>query len=203
MGAPLSNFHKDVLEWSRAQQAAYLIFLWSELESAVEQSTTPWAEHVRENTKAEDRELTGDRDPAFAGLYSLLATDQGVRGFLQVANDVSFDLSASLELDDWIRERQSEATEGNEVATAVGELRSIDKIATFVGNLCEDIAQFDWSSSVTPGLPEETRNRQALYRAGSGYREVRRQLLLHLAEKSTSPIKESADRIVKALGYDG
>ena len=147
-------------------------------------------------------QLAGRRDTAFAGVYSLLATDQGVRGFFQVANDVSFDLAAPLELDQWVRERQSEATESEEVAAAVHELGSIEKIATFVKALCTDMAQFDWSSSVTPGLREETRNRQALYRAGSGYREVRRQLLLHLSRESTGLLKESAGRLVEALRFD-
>ena len=199
-GAPLSNQGIDVLEWSRAQQAAYLIFLWSELERAIVSTKAPWAEHVRENTKKED--LSESRDAAFAGLYSLLATDQGVRGFFQVSNDMSFDLSEQLEFDRWVRERESEATEGEEVAAAVRELGSLDGIASFVRTLCEATAAFDWSSSVTPGLPEETRNRQALYRAGSGYREVRRQLLLHLSRHSTDELKESAKRLVQTLGYE-
>ena len=201
-GAPLSNLGRDVLEWSRAQQAAYLMFLWSELERAIEQTSAPWAEYVRDATRKERTDLTGGRGAAFSGAYSLLATDQGVRGFFQVTNDVSFDLSESLELTTWVRERQSEATEGEEVVAAMRELGSISKIATFVRMLCEDMAKFDWSSAVTPGLPEEISNRQSRYRAGSGYREVRRQLLLHLSRTSQAPIKESAGRIIEALGYD-
>lgn len=201
-GAPLSNQGRDVLEWSRAQQAAYLMFLWSELEGAIKQTSAPWAKYVRETTNKEKTDLTGGRDAAFSGAYSLLATDQGVRGFFQVSNDLSFDLCESLDLTKWVRDRQSEATESGEVAAAMRELGSIDKIATFVRMLCENVAQFDWSSAVTPGLPEETSNRQSRYRAGSGYREVRRQLLLHLSQTSAIPIKESASRIVEALGYD-
>ena len=199
-GASLSNDRIEVLRWSRAQQAAYLIFLWSELESAIKETDAPWAEYVRKHSKSRELDNT-NRDPAFAGLYSLLATDQGVRGFLQVSNDVSFHLANSLRLALWVRDRHSEATETEEVGEAVQELASTKLIADFVRVLCKNAAQFDWSSSATPGLPEETRNRQALYRSGSGYREVRRQLLLHLLDRSEGQIKESADLIVKALNY--
>ena len=201
-GAPLLAEQVKVLPWSRAQQAAYLIFLWSELEQAIKATDAPWARHVREQTNEGKLIPIDDRDPAFAGIYSLLSTDQGVRGFLQVSNDLSFVLADLLELDAWIRDRLSGATGNEEVSAAVRELGSRGKISGFVRDLCEVIAQFDWRSFAIPGLLEEERNRQALYRAGTGYREVRRQLLFHLSGKSTSPIKENAANIIRALGYN-
>lgn len=202
-GAPLSEKPDQVLYWSRAQQAAYLIFLWSELEREIRQTKARWAEHVRELTVPRLPELNGDdRDPAFAGAYSLLATDQGVRGFLQVSNDLSYVLAEELELDSWKRDGARGATDDKEVSEAVLELRSRKEISTFVRDLCRLSAQFDWRSLATPGLTEQERNQQALYRAGSGYREVRRNLLRHLSEKSGNRMKKSADDILQALGYD-
>ena len=198
-GASLTERPDQLLYWSRAQQAAYLIFLWSELEREIERTNASWAEHVRAETRPLQPELIGDqRDSAFAGVYSLLATDQGVRGFLQVSNDLSYVLAEELELDSWKRERAGGATDDEEVSAAVLELRKKKKIATFVSELCRITAQFDWRSLATPGLTEEERIQQALYRAGSGYREVRRNLLLHLSD---SPIKENVDHIIQALGY--
>ena len=201
-GAPITSHRGQVLPWSRAQQAAYLIFLWSELERAIDNNSPEWAEHVRKATLKSERDLTGGQDSAFSGRYSLLATDQGVRGFLQVSNDLSFDLAESLALASWVRDSHGIATEIEEVSYAVEEVRSIDSIASFVRDICDSSAQFNWSSFATPGLPDETRNRQALYRAGSGYREVRRQLLLHLAENAEGQIQESATRIITALRFD-
>lgn len=201
-GAPVSDDRIQVLRWSRAQQAAYLIFIWSELEKAIKETDADWAAFVRLKTKPDGLLPADGRDPAFAGVYSLLATDQGVRGFLQVSNDVSFDLAKSLDLVSWIRDRQSEATETGEVNDALQELGSIEQIASFIRELCGQVSEFDWSSSVTPDLPEETRNRQALYRAGSGYREVRRQLLLHLSRQPDGLVRQSADRLVKALNFN-
>ena len=201
-GAAVSEDQIQVLRWSRAQQAAYLIFLWSELEKAITESDAEWADFVRVKTKPVGPSPADGRDPAFAGIYSLLATDQGVRGFLQVSNDVSFDLAKTLDLTSWVRDHQSEATETKEVNDALQDLGSIEQIASFVKNLCRSAAQFDWSSSVTPDLPEPTRNQQALYRAGSGYREVRRQLLLHLSRQPDGLVKRSADRVVQALNFN-
>ena len=202
-GASLSDKPIHVLPWNRAQQAAYLIFIWSELERAIKKTDAPWAENVREKTKAGQLDLIDDddQDAAFAGKFSLLATDQGVRGFLQVSNDISFVLAESLELASLGRNLQQEATEIREVAAAVSEFES-HPIASVVQDLCECTALFDWRSSVTPGLSEREKGQQAQFRAGSGYREVRRQLLLHLLRHAENPIRDCADRIIKALKFN-
>ena len=202
-GASLSDKPIHVLPWNRAQQAAYLIFIWSELERAIKKTDDPWAENVREKTKAGQLDLIDDddQDAAFAGKFSLLATDQGVRGFLQVSNDISFVLAESFELASLGRNLQQEATEIREVAAAVSEFES-HPIASVVQDLCECTALFDWRSSVTPGLSEREKGQQAQFRAGSGYREVRRQLLLHLLRHAENPIRDCADRIIKALKFN-
>lgn len=201
-GAPLTSDRVDVLPWSRAQQAAYLVFLWRELERAIQQLAPAWANDVREKTKKRDPDETGGRDPAFSGIYSLLSTDQGVRGFFQVCNDLSFKLARQFEFGAWVRDRQSEATDAEEVSQALAELQAHATLAPFVQELCNRIARFDWRSFVTPGLPEEIRNRQALYRAGSGYREVRRQLLLHIAHSDDGYLKDAAQEVVAALKFE-
>ena len=86
-GTEHSSERTDVLSWTRTQQAAYLIELWSSLERAIKESKEEWPEYLRE--VALRLEEPSDPDPAFAGRFSMLATDQGVRGFLQVCNDVS------------------------------------------------------------------------------------------------------------------
>ena len=198
-GAPLSDKPVFVLSWSRAQQAAYLIFLWLELERAIQESDASWAGHVREQTEPRQPDTDGGcRDPAFAGIYSLLATEQGVRGFLQVSNDLSYVLARKLRLDSWIRDHVSGATDNEEVSAALSDLGSRKRITDFVRHLCNISAQFDWRSLATPGLSTRERNQQALYRAGSGYQEVRLNLLRHLSEKSDNPIREAADDLIQA-----
>ena len=203
-GAPLSKDQIQVLSWSRAQQAAYLIFLWSELERAIKETDASWAEYVREQETAGKLKFLEDdsRDVAFAGKFSLLATDQGVRGFLQVSNDLSFVLAESLGLTTWDSDCQQEATNTDEVAEAIKIFESDSQIAPFVRNLCEVTAQFDWRSPATPGMSEVEVGLQSRYRAGSGYREVRRQLLFHLFRLSKSPIRERAEELIEVLEFD-
>ena len=200
-GAPLRSTEKRHLPWSRSQQAAYLIFLWSTLEEGIGDIDPPWARYIREHEDGGQLTLPGTKNPAFAGTYSLLATDQGVRGFLQVANDVSFSLVDELDIASWLPPDRTSTTMADEVDAAVQLLRTGSQSAKFVSDFCECVATFDWRTQATPDLPEETRNRQALYRTGTGYREVRRQLLLHLAKQPNQLIANSAKEIVRVLGY--
>ena len=78
-GASVGSSRSELLPWGRAQQAAYLIFLWSELENAIEAIDPDWAKHIRIHAHGGQMPLPGEKNPAFAGEYSLLDTDQGVR----------------------------------------------------------------------------------------------------------------------------
>ena len=200
-GASLRGTTERPLPWSRSQQAAYLIFLWSKLEEAIHEINPTWARHIREHENGHRATLMDERDPAFAGVYSLLATDQGVRGFLQVSNDVSFSLVNELEIPSWLPPDESSATMDDEVDAAVQLLSAGIESSKFASDLCRCVATFDWRTQATPELPEHIRNRQALYRTGTGYREVRRHLLFHLAEQPNELIASSAEEIIRVLGY--
>ena len=198
-GTEQSEKRTDVLLWTRAQQAAYLIALWSGLADAIEASDEEWAKHLREGTPHDG--TPPGQDPAFAGRFSMLATDQGVRGFLQVCNDISYQLRRDVAFSDWQRPTSAEATDHEEVSAALKELREQDSIRIVIDDLTRDIASFDWRSAVTPGLSEPEQNRQGRYRGGSGYKQVRLQLLHHLAESDCS-MASSASAVATALGYD-
>ena len=199
-GTEQSEERTDVLRWTRAQQAAYLISLWSNLENAIETSDEDWAEHLRDATP-EHEEMPG-HDQAFAGRYSMLATDQGVRGFLQVCNDISYQRRHDLSFGDWLRPTSAEATNEREVSEALKDLQEHSTISDFIWQLASDIAAFDWRSAVTPGLPNDVELFQSRYRGGSGYKQVRLQLLRHLSENASDDIADSAQSVVRALGYD-
>ena len=199
-GTEQSGDRTDVLKWTRAQQAAYLIALWSNLEYAIKISNEEWAEQLRQETPK--GESPSGHDPAFAGRYSMLSTDQGVRGFLQVCNDISYRRRLDISFGDWQRPTSAEATDEKEVIEALEELRGRIAISDFIGRLTQDIAKFDWRSAVTPHLPRNVEIFQSRYRGGSGYKQVRLQLLRHLAEKGCTDIAPSAQSVAQALGYD-
>ena len=199
-GAEQSTDRTDVLLWTRAQQAAYLIELWSNLREAIRVSKEKWAEHLREQLP--QQELEAEYDPAFAGRYSILASDQGVRGFLQACNDISYQCRHLVPFGNWSRPRSAAATDIDEVSRALAELKEQHEIIAFIRNLTGDIAEFDWRSAVTPRLEPAAEVFQSRYRGGSGYKQVRFQLLRHLAESGNEIVSASAQSVRQALGYD-
>ena len=193
----------DVLRWTRAQQAAYLIALWSHLERHISSSKTEWVEHLRQYTSIGD--VPEGHDAAFAGRYSLLASDQGVRGVLQVWNDISFARSHDVAFNSWQRPISAGATDSatnpEDVSAALDDLTLHPDIENFIDQLTLDVAQFDWRSAVTPALRRDDEAFQSRYRGGSGYKQVRLQLLLHLAQAGSPEVADAAKTVALGLGY--
>lgn len=193
----------DVLRWTRPQQAAYLIALWTSLEQHILDSNEDWASHLRTHTP--DQDVPEGADAAFAGRYSLLASDQGVRGVLQVWNDVSYVRRRDVEFDNWQRPVSGGAADfaasPAEVTAALGDLSQQAGIQQFIEALTFDMSRFDWRSAVTPGLPRDDEIFQSRYRGGSGYKQVRMQLLLHLANNGSPEVAHTADAVATSLGY--
>lgn len=199
-GTEQSRERADVLRWTRAQQAAYLITLWSNLETAITSSDQEWVQQIRDASSKEASKSTGDA--AFSGRYSMLATDQGVRGFLQVCNDLSYQRRFDIPFGDWQRPTSAEATDVKEVTAALKELQSDQaSIIAFVSRLTLDISTFDWRSAVTPNLPREVEIFQSRYRGGSGYKQVRLQLLRHLAHNGSHEVSAAAWSVAESLRY--
>lgn len=128
------------------------------------------------------REDNGD-DPAFYGRFSLIATDQGVRGFLLALNDLCFAMAPKLKLDTWKVSGQPAATDEQAVRVAMASLAK-HTLGEFVGQIGQSLASFDWRTSATPDLPEKMRRDKLVFRGSGGYKELRTQLLEHLADAS-------------------
>ena len=198
-GTQQSEERTDVLRWNRTQQAAYLIQLWSALQSAISMSNEEWAVDLRKKTPGGDQ--PAGFDPAFTGRYSILATDQGVRGFLQVCNDMSYVGRKYIPFSGWQRTTSTDETDHSEITDALDELKAHSDITDYIERLTKDISSFDWRSAVTPHLPENVESFQSRYRGGSGYRQVRLQLTRFLAKESSGDIAKSAQMVAGALGF--
>ena len=194
---PDPNFPEQFL-WSRTQQAAYLLKVWTDVANAIAQSEESWVRDVRAKSEDYEHEL----DAGFAGPYSLLNTEQGVRGVLHVANDISFALAGPLSLAKWQHERATDPIDLDEVTRVLRDLRRQRTISEFTKRLARQVAKFDWRTASTPGLLEDVRNQQALYRAGTGYREVRRHLLRLLSRCTDRQIASTAQSVIADLGYE-
>lgn len=207
-GAPAGK-DEEVLDWSREQQAAFLFLYWQELEKAVVTSRDAWAKDLRQiaETAAKKQEKSADvvstekeRAP-FAGRYTLLNTDQGVRGVLYLANDLCYLAAEDLGLQKWRALDVSEESDEAEVSVQLKQVRKL-KVAGLLREIAEALASFDWRTSATPDLSDAERLRSAAFRGSSGYRELRRQLLIHLESAGVSRVAKLASDVRAELNFD-
>ncbi|HEY1771153.1 MAG TPA: DGQHR domain-containing protein [Chthoniobacterales bacterium] len=202
-GAP-PQANEPLLPWNRSMQAAVLIYAGNSLKRQVKRAGG-WAKHLREVDTAD---LFRGDDPAFYGEFSLISTDQGIRGVLFVMNDLCFVRSETLSLDEWTSEEVRGPTKGDPSSSATDEeavslaLKSFadTRGATFINEISEGLATYDWRTSSTLGLTREEQLRQAVFRGSSGYKELRHQLLTHLGSAKPG-LKKDCEKIMRVLGY--
>lgn len=193
-GAPVGSHHLT-LPWNRAQQAAFLVYIWTALRDGVRDSTEIWAYEVRLQT-ARDPEI----DPAFGGRFSLINTDQGVRGYLSVVNDICVVAADKLRLRDWHGGEVADGLSESAIHESLQALRR-RKAGTFLDEVGRTLADFDWRTSATPGLDETVRQNKARFRGGTGYRELRNELLQFLSASAESrEVADAADEVLNRTG---
>jgi hypothetical protein len=190
-GSRLSD-DEEVLGWSRAQQAAFLIFAWREFYSAIHKSNSEWAVQLRTEPKRVRQFEEAKGDAAFYGEFSLINTDQGVRGYLHVLNDICFRSASQLKLGSW-RVLSAPGNDSDAVTSCLRSLRS-QPVAEWLARFSDGLATFDWRTSATPKLAEEVRRKKLVFRGSGGYKELRLQLLEHLASRNDD-IGQAAGRL--------
>ncbi len=196
-GAPVGS-HKQVLPWSRHEQAAVLISIGLAFKAAVKSTRTGWTKSLREQKQQEL--FKPDDDPAFAGRHTLISQDQGIRALLNISNDFLFLHADDLNLESWGDGGDKGDPDERLISTAIASF-SKTPAHSFLEFLSIALAEFDWRASSAPGLTEDESLKKAAYRGSGGYRDLRRQLLLHL-EKYRGNIGNLAKSAIDQLGYD-
>ena len=136
-GAPVDG-HQTVLAWTRAQQAAFLMTVWIEVQKAIREYSGEWATSVRPSGQP----IAPDDDPAFDGEHSLLATDQGVRAILYLTNDLCYVTANELQLSQWA-EVASASDDGNDAVASALDTVSSQRFKDFLALIAGSIASFD------------------------------------------------------------
>lgn len=193
-GAPLRE-HETVLPWTRPQQAAFLIFVWRSLRDAIANKSDGWAAELRD---IEDD--PGDAlDQAFEGPFSLLNTDQGVRGLLAVTNDLCFVRAQELRLAEWLPKNVSGV--GTDEVAIDESLNSLSDqpVHDFITSTAKTLAEFDWRTAGAPGLSEKDKSEKLAFRGSGGYPELRKRLLRDLRQGSDD-IASAAKDVSARLG---
>lgn len=193
-GAPTGE-DKLVLPWSRAQQAAFLIYAWTKLKEEIAKSEHEWINDLRKNSAVSP-------DPAFEGDETMLNSDMGVRGFLYTINDLCFLQADERDVHSWrswICDPGS-ATSEEDVSSALESLEG-EPVGEYVGDIAKDLAVYDWRSSKAIGLSEQQRQAKARFRGGTGYKELRVDLLRHLSY-SNGGLARISREVAERLGYE-
>lgn len=168
------------LRWSRPQQAAFLIALWSAVHQSVINADHDW---IKQLTHPNGQE-TLDNDPAqaFIGNRTMLNQEQGVRGILAVANEIFFSLAQLrpeiFDIDTAVV--PGTATSSEDVSTALNELEA-SELNKSIRDFGAAISGFDWRSADAPGLNDEQRMLKRAFRGSSGYVALREKLFQHLS----------------------
>ena len=183
----------DVLDWHGAQQVAYIIYLGSKLRDIIANSSTEWATVIRD---LEGPLLGSGHDTAFYGRHSLLNTDQGIRGFLAVTNDLSVECRDEIGLSEWVSDEFGGADDLDAISASVHSL-SDSGFVTFMDELLGDLAEFDWRTASAPGLSDADRTMKLTFRGSGGYREIRRRILTHLADGTSYASEPAATMLEK------
>ena len=187
--------HDMVLPWNFPEQAAFLIFIGRLLQLAVEKSDEPWSNTLRKKKNT-------DGDLAFLGANNLLNQDQGIRTLLQIFNDFLFVNANVLSLDELFLTTNIDNSEviDVQISTVLEYLHDAGDIAEFVGQLALALSTYDWRASSFPDLTNDQRVLKASFRGSGGYKELRRHVLIHIADGDTT-LAADADEIMNILDY--
>ena len=197
-GAQLGK-HEEVLAWSRAQQAAFLIFMGRCVREAIQDCKERWAKSLRE-LPTQGKGGKSKEDAAFYGPYTLLSTDQGIRGLLYVTNDLCYVRAKELKLQNWMSDTDAGASDEDAVRAALNSMKA-QPIANFLEEIAKGLSSYDWRTSSFPDLTETERIRKAALRGSGGYKELRQDLLKRLATEGRD-VGKAAKEVLLALGYD-
>ena len=161
---------------------------WQQFQEAVVAGEPPWV-----------AELRSEPEIAMFAEFSLINTDQGVRAFLQIANDFIYLQARELRLFSWHgRPAISEEIEPPKSPRRWNPQQQ--EFARALGELASELSQFDWRTCGAPGLPDELLAQRLALRGGSGYAELRRQLVRHLLASDSKSIRKTAERLADAVG---
>ncbi|XWW47892.1 DGQHR domain-containing protein [Fibrella sp. USSR17] len=199
-GSILNDSYHLPLNWNRTQQSTFIIFAWQIMYDQVVKCQLAWAKALRSEEKQAIlfKEQQDSSDLAFFSRYSLISTDQGVRGFLHVINDMCYVLNESIELRNvkWSSEDEikEESIDSKEVTQCLKDLRK-HTIHDLLISICAGLVKFDWRTSSAPGLDERQRRSQMVFKGSSGYKELRIQLLDTLKDSDSDIVSSTAKKI--------
>lgn len=202
-GAELETDTNDVLQWSRTQQAAFLVLMWQYIAKETASSEEEWATSLKALNKQAHLPGLGKSKPSdfvFTSKYSLLAGDQGVRGILHVINDMCYISADKLKLTNWSwqEELSEDGIKNESVSSAIKSLKK-QPVNNFLEDIAKEIMSFEWRNASFPNLDRVISKNQMIYRGAGGYKQLRMELLETLKKSKDQTIKQTATKVLQTL----
>lgn len=192
-GAPAGEDNL-VLPWSRAQQAAFLIYAWQKLAKAIDNIAPEWVKVLQPSENVNEVS-----DIGMQSKYTILNSDMGVRGVLHILNDLCYVRVDQLKLRTWEPKISSSLISDSDITMALRTFKR-HPASKFVTELMKTLAQYDWRSSKEPNLTPEEHRLKARFRGTGGYRELRQELLQYVSNSAEDRlIGEAADEVLNRL----
>jgi len=161
-GGLFGNSDKGGLDWNRAQQAAYLITSWKYLVDAIPQEGHVWYQ--------EFERYLGSR-PEILARTTLLGSDQGVRAYMSVLNEISFNLVDDYKLRDWRTKDVTGENLAEDINIALDSLYG-HPASDLLANVATAVSSFDWRGQ--KGVPDGSeRDSRKSYLGSGGYVRLR------------------------------
>lgn len=209
------------LGWDRDQQAAFIIACWNRLLLAVKHTKADWASSLSALAKELDDafldDLLGDisfgtqeafdqkdsdqrvrKDvadtPAFSGSGTLLATDQGIRGWHSIMNDLLWlaHTDGIIDLTKWRWFPDVDEGVRKNVSNALSNLEArCGDVINLIDEIARAALQLDLRvSSAVSKVYAEQHQRQAAYRGSGGYRLLRENMLKEISQHSSPRLQK-------------
>jgi hypothetical protein len=189
------NGAEKVLPWKRSQQAAFLVACWTQMHIAVKKTEAKWAKALRQEHDKNQPLIANEfeKNVAFSGPNTLLATDQGCRVIFIVFNAMSQLAYSELDLEEWESSEVSDKPNDSDVSIALAELANFPKINDYLRNISNELVNnIDWRTSGSKSLSSEESQMQAAYRGSSGYSLLQKACFKVLAESNFSLVSQKA-----------
>lgn len=197
VGGLFGSTDEGGLGWTRAQQAAFLVASWRHLYDTIVEIEPIWFQALPVNDNDETPGVReGERDPF--GRFSMLGSDQGVRAFSAVLNDVFYEISTKARLGDWREVPSGDVVDPVDVENSLVQLRNMHFFANLQA-FGASVAEFDWRSAAEPSLSEQEVLERAAYKGSGGYVALRRDLLRHLGASKDEVLREASSTLIGRL----
>jgi len=194
------NDNYKIIDWNRAQQAAFIILLWRYIARDIKACEKPWAVSLRSDEKQaalfEDQK---NDDLAFVGKNSFLSRDQGVRGVMLFANDFFYTAARFGDIDFnsfiWEDDLDEQSISNENISKALQLFESNRKLKKLIGDLTNAIANVDWRTSSADFQIDSEKEYQMRYKGSSGYGEFWREILKTLRNSNDALVTKYANQL--------